>query len=71
MAKETISLWGGTIIGYIETDSNGDAKATDWFGKILGFYKKKNNTTTDWFGKILYKGNCLSSLIVDNYKGRL
>ena len=71
MARETISTFFGSIIGYIDTDSSGDAKATDFYGTILGFYKKGSNVTTDFYGKILYKGNCLSSLIVDKSKGRL
>ena len=69
MTREAIRTWGGIIIGFLDTESNGDVTAREWSGAILGFYKKSRNQTTDFFGRILYTGNCTSALIIAKYKG--
>ena len=66
MTRETIKTWAGVVLGYIETEPNGDAVAKAFSGRILGYYKKSNNVTTDFAGRWLYQGNCLSALIVNN-----
>ena len=67
MLKRTeIKDFGGKPIGYIVQESNGDQKATDFFGKPLGFYRAKADQTTDFFGVVIARGNILSSLIYDN-----
>lgn len=63
MAKETISEYSGRVIGYIETQSNGDKKVTDYRGVILGYYKKAQNVTTDFSGRILYRGDMSAALL--------
>ena len=70
MNRETIRTWGGTIIGYLDTESNGDVTARDFSGTILGYYRKGRNMTTDFSGTGLYQGNCASALIIEKYKGR-
>jgi hypothetical protein len=64
MHTETISTFSRSIIGYIETDSNGDKTVKDFSRKILGYYHHSSNTTTDFYGKILYLGDMASALLV-------
>lgn len=61
--KEAIKDFYGKIIGFIETDAQGNQKAYDFYGKILGKYDKKLNKTFDFYGRILSTGNILTSLI--------
>ena len=63
--KETIKSFSGAILGYLETESNGDVVAKDSSGRIVGYYRKSRNATTDFAGKILYYGNCVVALIVN------
>ena len=60
--RESIRLYSGLIIGYLD-DQGSRIVATDYSGRILGYYNKSNNTTTDYSGKILAYGNILSALI--------
>lgn len=64
MGRETIKSYTGAIIGYLDTESNGDVVAKDSSGRIVGYYKKSNNATTDFSGRILFYGNCAVALIV-------
>ena len=36
ISKEPVRLFSGKIIGYIETDKDGNQQARDFYGKILG-----------------------------------
>lgn len=65
MGRETIKSYTGVILGYLDTDSNGDVVAKDSSGRIVGYYRKRNNTTTDFAGRILYIGNCVVALIIN------
>lgn len=61
--KEPIQDYTRRTLGYIETKPNGDKVATDFAGRVLGYYKKAQNATTDYCGRILYYGDMLASLI--------
>ena len=63
VSKEPVRLFSGKIIGYLETDKDGNQQARDFYGKILGTYDKKFNVTRDFYGKILGKGNQVTGLI--------
>lgn len=63
MAKEAIKDWRGTILGWVETKSNGDKVLTDFYGRILGFYKKGSDTTTDFYGRKVGNGDILMTLL--------
>lgn len=63
ISKEPIRLFNGKIIGYLETDKDGNQQARDFYGKILGTYDKQFNVTRDFYGKILGKGNQVVGLI--------
>ncbi len=60
--REPIKLFSGQIIGYIE-DQGSRMVATDFCGRILGYYNKSNNATTDFSGRIIAYGNILAALI--------
>lgn len=54
---------GGKILGYIEEDKEGNQQCRDFYGKILGFYNKKQDVTRDFYGKIVTRGNsCIGFL---------
>ena len=61
--RETIKDYSGRIIGFMESQSNGDIIVKDAYGKILGRYDAATNTTKDVHGRILFKGNMAGSLI--------
>jgi len=65
MAKDVqiIRDFSGRIVGYIETDSQGNKIVRDFYKVILGKYDKKSNITRDFYGKILARGDISSSLI--------
>ena len=50
-------------MGWIQVDSNGDKKALDRAGRIVGYYKAFNNTTYDVKGRVVAHGDVVSSLI--------
>jgi len=62
--KQAIREFSGVIIGYIDTASNGDKTVTNYYGKILGYYKKSYDHTTDFYGKILYHGDMAAALLI-------
>lgn len=63
VSKEAVRLFSGKIIGYIETDKNGNQQARDFYGKILGTFDKQLNVTRNFYGRILGKGNQVAGLI--------
>ena len=63
MDKRNITDFYGRIAGTVETDANGDITARDFYGKILGYYKKGRNITTDFYGRIIGQGDLTASLI--------
>lgn len=63
MTKETIRDFSGKIIGYYETQSNGDIIVRDFYGKILGKYDKQFDVTRDFYGRIIARGNCVGMLL--------
>ena len=61
--KTTIRDSYGRIIGHIEQMPNGDKKVTDFYGRILGWYKKSINATPDFYGWIVAKGDACGMLL--------
>ena len=61
--KQTIRDFHGRVIGYIETDANGDKRAYDFYRRKLGFYMKSTNTTHDFYGRVVARGDATASLI--------
>lgn len=63
MNREIVKDFYGRIIGYIETDTNGNKIGKDFYGRKLGSYDKKLNLTKDFYGRIISKGDTLTGLI--------
>ena len=53
----------GRIIARVDIDSSGDKTIRDKYGRVLGRYNKRTDTTTDHFGRIVARGECLTMLI--------
>ena len=67
MTEEYIRDVGGRFLGIIETQPNGDKTARMWQSRlIVGYYRKKSNTTTDFYGRIFSYGDTLAVLIYKN-----
>ena len=64
MEKMTIRDKSRLIIGYIETDSNGDRTARDFAGRIVGRYIKSRDVTTDFSGRTLWYGDMVACCLV-------
>ena len=64
MERMTIRDKNCMIIGYIETESNGDKVARAYSGLILGRYIKSRDVTTDVAGRILWYGDMVSCCLV-------
>ena len=61
--RENIHDFYGRIIGSLERLQNGDVKARDKHGRILGTYVKDLNLTKDMYGRIVSRGDTTSALI--------
>jgi hypothetical protein len=64
--KQVIKDWRGKIIGYIETDNNGNKIVKDFYRKILGRYDKRSNVTKDFYGRLVAKGDQCGLLFAKN-----
>ena len=63
MEEITIRDFNNRIIGYIQTQQNGDAKIYDFYRRLLGTYNKALDITKDFYGRPIAKGNQLSMLL--------
>ena len=61
--KTPIKDFYGRIIGWVQEDSNGNKKLTDFRGRINGRYDKATDTTRDFYGRVVAKGDQLSMLL--------
>ena len=66
ISKEPVRQFGGKIMGFIETDKDGNQQVRDFYGRILGTYDKKMNVTRDFYGRILTQGNTVLGLLYKN-----
>ena len=64
--RETIREFSGSIIGYLDHESNGDVYVRNFLGKNLGHYEASTDTTKDFYGRILYRGNMAAALLILN-----
>lgn len=61
--RETIRDFGGRILGYVETDSNGNKTVRDFYNRILGYYDAKLNVTRDFYNRVVSRGDAAVGLI--------
>lgn len=67
MQIQTIRDFYNRIIGYIETDKDGNKTVRDFYRKILGRYDKKHDVTRDFYNRIIGKGD-LSAMLINRKK---
>lgn len=63
MAREAIKDWTGKILGFKETDSNGNEKVWGFTGGIVSKYDAEHNCTRDFYGHKLTEGNTATSML--------
>ena len=63
---QEIRDFNNRILGKIENMSNGDKTVRDFYGRILGYYRKSQDITTDFYGRIVARGDASSGLIYSN-----
>ena len=64
LQKEKVRDWTGKIIGFIETDSiTGNKTVKDFYGRIVGRYVKRLNTTQDFYGRKVAIGDHCAILL--------
>lgn len=57
MNKEPVREFSGKIIGWIETDNQGNQIIRAFSGRMIAKYDKQSDVTRDFYGKIISKGN--------------
>ena len=67
MKIQTIRDFYNKIIGYIETDKDGNKTVRDFYRRILGRYDKKHDVTRDFYNRIIGKGD-LSAMLLSTKK---
>lgn len=63
MRRETMRDPHHRVMGYIETDIDGNQTARDAHTRLLGRYDTKRNVTRDEHSRLLGSGNQLAALI--------
>ena len=61
--KVAIKDIAGRVWGWIQIEDDGNKKAIDRSGRIVGYYKTFNNATYDNKGKVVAYGDVVGSLI--------
>ena len=61
--KVPVRDWTGKILGFIETDDQGNKVIYNFYNQILGKYDKKLDVTKDFYGRLIAKGDQSSMLI--------
>ena len=57
ISKEPIREFGGKIIGWVETDAEGNQEVRNFYGVVISRYDARLKVTRDFYGKILTQGN--------------
>ncbi len=63
MKMQTVRDFYNRILGYIETDKDGNKIVRDFYRKILGRYDVKHDVTRDFYNRIIAKGDISASLL--------
>ena len=61
--QDNIRDRNGRIMGFVDTDPQGNKIARTREGKIVGYYKANTGITTDPYGKIVSYSDVVVSLI--------
>lgn len=60
---QTIRDFYNRILGYIETDKDGNKIVRDFYRRIVGRYDAKQDVTRDFYNRIIARGDITASLI--------
>ena len=60
---QIIRDFSGKIIGYIETDSQGNKTVRDFYRVIKGYYDAKQDVTRDFYKRIIARGDVCGMLL--------
>lgn len=60
---QIIRDFSGKIIGYIETDSQGNKTVRDFYRVIKGYYDAKQDVTRDFYKRIIARGDACGMLL--------
>lgn len=63
ISKTAVREFSGKIIGWVETDKDGNQQVRTFTGKIIGKYDKSLDCTRTFTGKIITKGNTAVGLL--------
>ena len=63
MFGEPVKDWTGKVLGWVDTDKNGNQVVKNFGGRVLAKYDAKANKTTDFAGRKLSEGNTAISYI--------
>ena len=63
MQEETIRELSGKIIGYIETDAQGNKTVRNFYRQVVGKYDANAKVTRDFYGRIVAKGDVSAGLL--------
>ena len=66
VSKIPVRQASGRIIGFIETDKDGNKQVRDFYGKILGYYDARLDVTRDFYGKITTRGDSVMGFLYQN-----
>lgn len=62
--RDKVKDYTGKIIGFIDYDTfTGDKVVRDFYGRILGRYRKRLNITQDFYGRTVAKGDRVMMLL--------
>lgn len=65
--EQTIKNRLGQILGTIRDEGDRQV-ARDFYGRIVGYYRKRDDVTTDENGMIVARGNTLAGLIPQDWQ---
>ena len=65
VSKVPVRDISGRIIGFIETDKDGNKQVRNFYGRILGTYDKRIDVTRDFYGKIITRGDSVIGFLYD------
>jgi len=66
MARESVKDWMGRILGWVDTNSDGNQIAYNFGLRVLAKYDAQRNITTDFAGRKLSEGNTAIAYIMSN-----
>lgn len=61
--KTPIKDFYGRVLGFVEDDAQGNKTYRDFYNRIVGYYRKKENVTLDFYQRVVARGDTGSALV--------